>query len=501
MGTKTDHVVVEKLIAAADAGDESILRAVTNVGIDRALHVIFTELFLDFDPGPHQNEALAIQYDLSFCGMAFSHHVNVDRHGPAVRRGTCPDAPLRISHTLPQFLAFYRAVLGEPAVDGVQQMIDALLTGAEGGTGPVWLRGLRDCFDDNTDLSGLAARAGTDKWGVHWYTRHYDRFFRPLRGRAVRVLEIGIDTNPRSGGASLAMWKRYFRRGTICAIDPRARTFPEQQRVRVFQGDQADRRFLESTMDAIGPVDIIIDDGSHRCADVIASFGVLFPYLRAGGIYAVEDLHTSYWPGFGGSSVDLDNPRTSMGYLKTLLDGINHEDFVPAGTHTPSYTDRNVVGVHFFRNLALIEKGTNADGPDWVVPEQLRLSADAVAAAHADSAPSPAAAGHHLPIPTVPLPTVRPPVPVPVSVSVSRPAPVATGGANGVAPSPTSPRTSTGLVPAAGTGSTGSAAPPVSPSGASKPASSGASTGGSAFGETADREPVAGRTRRERAKV
>ena len=63
--------------------------------------------------------------------------------------------------------------------------------------------------------------------------------------------------------------------------------------------------FLTSVVDEIGPLDIIIDDGSHLNEHVIRTFEILFPLLNEGGIYAVEDLQTSYWPDHGGSSFNL----------------------------------------------------------------------------------------------------------------------------------------------------------------------------------------------------
>ena len=41
-------------------------------------------------------------------------------------------------------------------------------------------------------------------------------------------------------------------------------------------------------------VDIIIDDGSHIVYDQVISFKSLFNKLNPGGIYVIEDLHTSY---------------------------------------------------------------------------------------------------------------------------------------------------------------------------------------------------------------
>ena len=41
-------------------------------------------------------------------------------------------------------------------------------------------------------LTQLATRFGTDKWGSHYYTPHYERHFAPLRHLPINVLEIGI---------------------------------------------------------------------------------------------------------------------------------------------------------------------------------------------------------------------------------------------------------------------------------------------------------------------
>ena len=51
-------------------------------------------------------------------------------------------------------------------------------------------------------------------------------------------------------------------------------------------------------MEAIGEVqfDVIIDDGSHRPDHQQIALGFLFPHLRSGGLYFIEDLMTN---GFG----------------------------------------------------------------------------------------------------------------------------------------------------------------------------------------------------------
>jgi hypothetical protein len=41
-------------------------------------------------------------------------------------------------------------------------------------------------------------------------------------------------------------------------------------------------------------VDIIIEDGGHTMQQQQVSLGFLFPYVKANGLYIIEDLHSSY---------------------------------------------------------------------------------------------------------------------------------------------------------------------------------------------------------------
>jgi hypothetical protein len=228
-------------------------------------------------------------------------------------------------------------------------------------------------------LDQLAYRFGTDKWGiVHWYTPHYERHFGPLADEPVRVLEIGVGgfDDPDAGGASLRMWQQYFRRGIVYGLDLYEKRIPVP-RIRTIQGNQASSKFMRSMGEEYGPFDVVIDDGSHLNKDIITSFTSLFPYMSDGGIYVVEDLETSYWPGWGGNTPELAGRTTSVGFLKSLVDGINHGEF---SHDAPSSLDENIVALHFYHNIAFVVKGPNTEcnapmpirsGPPdyWPVPD------------------------------------------------------------------------------------------------------------------------------------
>jgi hypothetical protein len=208
------------------------------------------------------------------------------------------------------------------------------------------------------DLVALASYYGTDKWNDHWYAEIYADHFRDLRDRALNVLEIGVGgyDHPQNGGASLRMWKAYFRRSHIHGIDIYDKKPIEERRITAWQGSQIDLAFMSAVFAKIGRVDILIDDGSHVNAHVIATFNHCLPLLAADGIYAIEDVDTSYLPEFGGNSGISDDPATIVGYFKRLADGLIYAD-LPDHSDPPNGLPRLIRAIHFYRGLIIVEKG------------------------------------------------------------------------------------------------------------------------------------------------
>jgi len=203
-------------------------------------------------------------------------------------------------------------------------------------------------------LEMIGWRFGTDK-ATHGYLPNYARHFEPYRHKQINVLEIGIGTyGPMGGGASLRMWQRYFSRALIHGLDIVDKKTHEDKRIRVHQGDQSDKPYLERLAKAIGPLQVIIDDGSHVNAHMTASFEALFPLLQVGGVYVIEDMQTSYLRSMGGSSGDLNHRGTSMNLVKSLCDEVNSMFIV---NRTPGPWSRWIESVHVYRNIAFIVKG------------------------------------------------------------------------------------------------------------------------------------------------
>jgi cephalosporin hydroxylase len=191
-----------------------------------------------------------------------------------------------------------------------------------------------------------AGRAVT-KWVD--YLDLYDRHFSAFRGTSVKMLEIGV-----LNGGSLEIWREYFGpRAVLFGIDitPECaqRVDPPNQ-VRI--GSQADPAFLRRVVEEMGGVDIVLDDGSHNARHQQASFETLFPLLNDGGVYAIEDLHTSYWPGdFEGG---YRRRRTGIELVKTLIDDM-HAWFHDRGE---MFAKRETLtGIHAYESVVFIEKG------------------------------------------------------------------------------------------------------------------------------------------------
>ena len=73
------------------------------------------------------------------------------------------------------------------------------------------------------------------------------------------------------------------------------------ERVRPYYGvDQADGARVQSIVDtefAGADIDLVVDDASHYYFETRASFNTLFPHLRPGGLYVIEDWGWAHWPG------------------------------------------------------------------------------------------------------------------------------------------------------------------------------------------------------------
>ena len=235
-------------------------------------------------------------------------------------------------------------------------------------------RKLRNFIDDliafgtGNNLDKLGKIYRTEKMKSHFYAPHYMSHLKKYKYRKINLLEIGVGgfENPNEGGNSLRMWKKYFPFGKIFSIDIYDKSTLQENRIKIFCGNQVDSDFLCKVYDEIGSIDIIIDDGSHINEHVIETFKQLFPKLNDGGVYIIEDTQTSYWNDFGGDSENLNNPKTLMCFFKSLIDSLNNKEFLIPG-YIQNYFDKKIISMHFYHNLIFIYKGNNNEESNLVL--------------------------------------------------------------------------------------------------------------------------------------
>ena len=182
------------------------------------------------------------------------------------------------------------------------------------------------------------------------YFEIYDRYFSRYRGTDVCIVEFGVFQ-----GGSLQMWKEYFgANAKIFGIDinPHCKEFEDEQ-VKIFVGDQEDRIFLKSLTEKIPKIDILIDDGGHTMKQQISTYEELFPYIDEKGVYLCEDLHTSYWPEWGGG---YKKRGTFIEYSKNFIDSINAWHSVQKRRLGVTDFTESVHSLHYYDSLLVIEK-------------------------------------------------------------------------------------------------------------------------------------------------
>lgn len=148
-----------------------------------------------------------------------------------------------------------------------------------------------------------------------------------------RLLEIGIYR-----GGSTVFFDRFFRPDTLVAVEfspdrlAKVDTYIANQAVAnmtVYHGvDQGSAAQLSPILDAhfADGLDLVIDDASHWYEETKASFETVFPYVRPGGWYVIEDWPWAHAP-----------PWQEPGNLweeKSALSNLVFEILVAHGTNT-----------------------------------------------------------------------------------------------------------------------------------------------------------------------
>jgi hypothetical protein len=168
------------------------------------------------------------------------------------------------------------------------------------------------------------------------------------------MIEVGVF----DGGSAVFFWNLLKPR-KLCCIElkktaPYLKRYTDEQAISqqfavhlgVNQADKSQLQLILAEDFASEPIDLVIDDASHLYAPSRATFEVLFPRLRNGAIYVLEDWKTNLLlPNYGGGEVPDHPPFHQLVY--DILDlSMRFPEVIPA--------------VKCFHNFVVIKRGPAA---------------------------------------------------------------------------------------------------------------------------------------------
>lgn len=145
------------------------------------------------------------------------------------------------------------------------------------------------------NLHELGIHYGTDQATVHDYLRRLEPYFMPIKESMFTFVEIGV-----AEGASIRVWNDYFTNAAVIGVDNDPNCWMADvnfSRLKIIQGNAGSVEFWRDLK--LNNLNVVIDDGSHRCHDIICAFEMLWPKLNPGGLYVIEDVHANWLPGNG----------------------------------------------------------------------------------------------------------------------------------------------------------------------------------------------------------
>jgi hypothetical protein len=167
------------------------------------------------------------------------------------------------------------------------------------------------------DLFEIGKKYGTDKV-THFYLHHYDKLLSPSRHSKLKLLEIGIYK-----GSSIRMWREYFPNAEIHCVDINRIDLSDMMNTHQHTVDCDNKEALKNLASQVGDFDIIIDDGGHTMRQQQNALDVFWPSLKPGGIFIMEDIHTSFKHLY--NHCNSENQPTTYDLLESLRRGESFE--------------------------------------------------------------------------------------------------------------------------------------------------------------------------------
>eukprot|EP00986_Skeletonema_menzelii_P013252 scaffold7606_cov152-Skeletonema_menzelii.AAC.5 len=184
--------------------------------------------------------------------------------------------------------------------------------------------------------AALSEKPVTDKVTDHHYEIMYGQFLMPLHASKpnMKFLEIGLGCDMYYGpGASVALWKKLLPLAELWEAEfdgecvKKSNAEGKLEGINTLTGDQMNVDTLDEWIEKSGGgFDVIIDDGGHQQCQIWTSLQKLWPEVKPGGLYFIEDLQVSRHRAYSGqvSSPLCDISTNVVDKLQEMMNAILH---------------------------------------------------------------------------------------------------------------------------------------------------------------------------------
>lgn len=218
--------------------------------------------------------------------------------------------------------------------------------------------------------SATALESGDPAANPLSYWKHYDEFISRHQIEPRTILEVGIWK-----GQSSQVLSNAFPESKIVGIDIDLSRLAGLRlpNVTFVEGDQTSPQDLDRAIQQFGSngIDLVIDDSAHFGFFSETTFWHLFPHVRSGGGYCIEDWGTGYWSNWPDGSEFKDyawrDPRDNLpthrenhssgmvGFVKSLVD-LTHEGAIRASIDSPSTRSSRLRSLEFREGVCMAIK-------------------------------------------------------------------------------------------------------------------------------------------------
>jgi hypothetical protein len=178
------------------------------------------------------------------------------------------------------------------------------------------------------NLTDMADARGLDQGSKkHRFAELYNMLLHPYRGRAIKMGLLGLGDIEDGVSREIDMWMEFLPKAHIYGLDWRDGVKAPDPRVTIGKTGFETVQELREASAELPELDVVLDDATHASHHQQNAFLAIFPKVKSGGLYMIEDLR------FQPKDLERDDAvKTAALFRKYLKDGeFDHPDAAISG--------------------------------------------------------------------------------------------------------------------------------------------------------------------------